>query len=228
MSGGNKQAMIKRDTTLTRRRLLSTVAAGTAVGLVTSTHAASLMKTPFQNRGPFYPVKIPLDHDSDLVRVSGRAQAAAGEIVHLFGRVLDTSGSAIPDAKVEVWQCDSQGRYHHPGDIRGPADPNFQGYGVAQARYDGAWRFRTIKPVPYPGRAPHIHFIVSVPGFPRLTTQMYLAGHPLNKEDFLYQALDSDRERESVTVTLVPAPKIAPGVLAGKFDIVIGGNVSAG
>jgi protocatechuate 3,4-dioxygenase beta subunit len=220
--------MNMHDSTFTRRRLLSSMAAGAAVGLVKPAYAASLMKTPFQNTGPFYPVKIPLDHDSDLVQVTGRAKASAGDIVHLFGRVLDTSGGAIADAKVEIWQCDSQGRYHHPGDPRGPADPDFQGYGVAQSRHDGAWRFRTIKPVPYPGRAPHIHFTVSVPGHTRLTTQMYVAGDPNNKGDFLYQAINSDRERDSVTVALAPAPKIAPGVLAGNFDIVIGGTISAG
>ncbi|MDA1324815.1 MAG: protocatechuate 3,4-dioxygenase [Proteobacteria bacterium] len=216
------------DRKLSRRRLVTTLAAGAAMGMALPAGAASLMATPHQNEGPFYPVNIPLDHDSDLVQVTGHAKAAAGDIVHLFGRVLDSSGSAIAAAKVEIWQCDSEGRYHHPGDSRGPADPDFQGYGMAQSRYDGAWRFRTIKPVPYSGRAPHIHFIVSVPGHPRLTTQMYLAGHPRNREDSLYRSLGSDRERESVTVSLAAAPKIAPGVLAGNFDIVIGGNISAG
>jgi len=216
------------DRRFTRRQLVTAMAAGAALGLVSLARAAGLMETPAQNEGPFYPVEIPLDHDSDLVQITGHARTAAGEIVHLFGRVLDTSGSPLADAKVEIWQCDSQGRYHHPGDSRGPADPDFQGYGVAQSRYDGAWRFRTIKPVPYSSRAPHIHFRVSVPGHPRLTTQMYLAGHPRNKEDSLYQSLRSDRERDSVTVALLPAPKIAPGVLAGHFDIVIGGNISAG
>lgn len=216
------------DRKLSRRRLVTTLAAGAAMGMAMPAGAASLMATPHQNEGPFYPVNIPLDHDSDLVQVTGHAKAAAGDIVHLFGRVLDSSGSPIADAKVEIWQCDSQGRYHHPGDSRGPADPDFQGYGMAQSRYDGAWRFRTIKPVPYSGRAPHIHFNVSVPGYPRLTTQMYLAGHPRNRVDSLYQSLGSERERDGVTVSFAAAPKIAPGALAGNFDIVIGGNISAG
>lgn len=220
--------MIIRETIVTRRRLMGTLMAGATLGLVSPVRAASLIGTPFQNRGPFYPVSIPLDHDSDLVQVSGHAKAAAGEILHLFGRVIDASGNSRQDAKVEIWQCDSQGRYHHPGDFRGPADPDFQGYGVTQSRHDGAWRFRTIKPVPYSNRTPHIHFMVSVPGHIRLTTQMYIAGEPRNREDNLYQSLDSDRERDSVTVELMPAPKIAPGALAGKFDIVIGGNTSTG
>ena len=111
--------MMTIDKPFTRRRLVTTLAAGAAMGLVAPVRAASLMETPLQNRGPFYPVKIPLDHDSDLVQITGHARAAAGDIVHLFGRVLDTSGSAIQDAKVEIWQCDSQGRYHHPSDFRG-------------------------------------------------------------------------------------------------------------
>jgi len=220
--------MITVDNRISRRRLVTAMGAGAALGLVSPVRAAGLMETPAQNEGPYYPVKIPLDHDSDLVQVAGRAGIAAGDILHLFGRVVDTSGNPIAEAKVEIWQCDSKGRYHHPDDPGGPADLDFQGYGMAQSRYDGAWRFRTIKPVPYSGRAPHIHFIVSVPGHPRLTTQMYLAGHPRNRDDFLYRSLRNDRERASVTVALAPAPKVAPNVLAGKFDIVIGGNTSAG
>lgn len=211
-----------------RRRFVTSMAAGGALALTSPVHAAGLMATPVQTRGPFYPVEIPLDHDSDLVQVTGRPSAAEGDILHLFGRVLDTSGGVISDAKVEIWQCDAQGRYHHPSDFRGPADPNFQGYGRTQSRHDGAWRFRTIEPVSYPGRTPHIHFIVSVPGYPRLTTQMYVRGEALNSKDGLYQSLGSDRQRDSVTVKLSPAPKIAPGVVAGNFDIVIGGNTSAG
>ena len=220
--------MTKLETMVTRRRLVAGLGAGMAFGLATPSGAASLIKTASQNEGPFYPVKIPLDHDSDLIEVAGRAKAAAAEVLHLFGRVLDTSGNAVADAKVEIGQCDSQGRYHHPNDSRGPADPDFQGYGTAESRHDGAWRLRTIKPVPYTSRTPHIHLIVSVPGHARLTTQMYVEGEAQNKADFRYQSLRSDTARESVTIKLSPAPKIAPGVIAGKFDIVIGGNTSRG
>lgn len=213
---------------LTRRHMVGGLLSGAALGATGPAFGASLIATPFQNQGPFYPVELPLDHDNDLVQVAGRPNRAAGEVLHLFGRVLDTSGGIIPDARVEIWQCDSKGRYHHPRDFNGPADPDFQGYGTALSSQSGAWRFRTIKPAPYPGRTPHIHFIVSVPGRPRLTTQMYLKDHPLNKGDGLFQSLGSQILQDSVSVRLDPAPKIAPGVLAGKFDIVIGGNTSTG
>ncbi|MBT5048027.1 MAG: intradiol ring-cleavage dioxygenase [Rhodospirillaceae bacterium] len=219
---------MSRNDGLTRRSVVGGLLGGAVLSASGRASAASLMATPFQNQGPFYPMELPLDRDNDLVQVTGRPTRAAGELVHLFGRVLDTSGGTISDAKVEIWQCDSKGRYHHPRDFNGPADPDFQGYGTTLSDHAGAWRFRTIKPVPYTGRTPHIHFIVSVPGAPRLTTQMYLKGHPQNNGDHLFQSLGSQRLQASVSVAFKPAPKIAPGVQAGNFDIVIGGNTSAG
>jgi protocatechuate 3,4-dioxygenase, beta subunit len=139
--------------------------------------------------------------------------------------VLDTDGRPVRDARVEIWQCDAFGVYHHSRDRRGPADPYFQGFGTTGVTAEGAWRFRTIEPVPYPGRTPHIHFQITGPGFEPLTTQMYIAGHPLNARDFLYQRLDR-RARDLVTVELIPAPDLEPSAKSGakraSFDIVLG------
>jgi len=123
---------------------------------------------------------------------------------------------------VEIWQCDALGRYHHPQD-RGGGDPNFQGFGHTVTDADGGYRFRTIKPVPYPGRAPHIHFAVMGGGLRRLTTQMYVAGHPLNQGDWILNSVGDIRARERLIVSLAPAADIEPGALAGQFDIVLGG-----
>jgi protocatechuate 3,4-dioxygenase beta subunit len=188
--------------------------------------AAALLPTPRQTTGPFYPLELPLDADNDLVQIAGRAEHAAGTIMHLGGRVLDPDGRLVRGARLEIWQCDAFGVYHHPRDPRGPADPNFQGFGSTAVADDGAWRFRTIEPVPYPGRTPHIHFRILGPGFEPLVTQMYIAGHPLNERDFLYQRLG---ERASlVTVALEPAPDLEPqsksGAKRGMFDIVLGPN----
>ncbi|MGF1663441.1 MAG: response regulator, partial [Kineosporiaceae bacterium] len=90
----------------------------------------------------------------------------------------------VVDSLVDIWQCDALGRYRHPRDP-GPRDEGFQGYGRVRTNGDGAYRFRTIRPVPYPGRTPHIHFAVTVPGGTPWTTQMYVAGEPLNERDFL-------------------------------------------
>jgi protocatechuate 3,4-dioxygenase beta subunit len=182
---------------------------------------AALLPTPRQSEGPFYPTLLPLDADNDLVTVAGREARAAGTVTHVFGRVLDADAQPLAGARVEIWQCDAAGRYHHPGDPRGPADPNFQGFGHTLAAADGGYRFRTIRPVPYPGRTPHIHFAVIAPGRQRLVTQMYVAGEPGNARDGLYNAIRDPAARASVTVELAPAGDLEPGALAGRFDIVL-------
>jgi protocatechuate 3,4-dioxygenase, beta subunit len=210
---------------LSRRHLVISASALAALGAVPA-GAAALMPTPRQTTGPFYPLELPLDSDNDLVQIAGHAERAAGTVLHLGGRVLDPDGRAVRGVRLEIWQCDAFGVYHHPRDPRGPADANFQGFGSTAVADDGAWRFRTIEPVPYPGRTPHIHFRILAPGVEPLVTQMYIAGHPLNTEDFLYRRLG---ERASlVTVALAPAPDLEPqlksGAKRGLFDIVLGPN----
>ncbi len=215
-----------RQANLRRRRLLTASLASSACALagsilLTPPLRAAALLTPRQAEGPFYPLRIPADSDNNLVEVAGRPAAAAGAVIQIHGRVLDDSGRRLAGARVEIWQCDAFGRYHHPHDRGGGADPNFQGFGRTVADQDGAYGFRTIKPVPYPGRAPHIHFAVAGPGIERLTTQMYLAGHPLNARDFLYNAIRDPAARDSVTVALAPAEGLGPGVEAGRFDLVL-------
>jgi protocatechuate 3,4-dioxygenase beta subunit len=206
-----------------RRRLLHGAGALAATAALPA-GAADLIATPPQSTGPFYPLSLPLDSDNDLVIVEGRPERAAGTVLHLAGRVLDADGRPVRGARLEIWQCDAFGVYHHPRDPRGPADANFQGFGATTADDEGAYRFRTIEPVPYTGRTPHIHFKIAGPGFEPLTTQMYLAGHPLNERDGLYRRL-GDQAR-LVTVDLDPAPDLEPaaksGAKRGLFDIVLG------
>ena len=139
-----------------------------------------------------------------------------------MGRVLGVDGRPIPDATVEIWQCDAHGRYLHPGDTGSrPRDSAFQGFGRAVSGADGAYRFRTIRPVAYPGRTPHIHFAVTAPGRRELVTQMYVAGEPFNERDGLYRSIRDPRQRAAVTVRLEEANGVEPGALAGAFDIVL-------
>lgn len=213
-----------RSPVLTRRRVVVSALSLAAIAAVRPAGAAALPRTPAQTAGPFYPRTIPLDSDADLVQVAGRAARAAGRVTHVAGRILDEAGRPVRGARVEIWQCDNLGFYHHPRDRRGAlgGDPNFQGYGRAAAGDDGAYRFRTIRPVPYPGRTPHIHFAVSGPGFEGWTTQMYVAGEPLNDGDFVLGRIRDPAARARVIVPFAPAPDIEPGALAARFDIVLG------
>jgi len=180
--------------------------------------AEALIATPRQSEGPFYPREIPLDHDNDLTHVAGQAASASGTPIEVVGRLLALDGRPLQGAAVEIWQCDAFGVYHHVGH-RGAADAAFQGYGRMTVGVDGGYRFRTIRPVPYPGRTPHIHFAVSGGGLERFTTQMYLAGEPRNDRDGILNAVRDAAARARLIVALEPA---GPGLLAGRFDIVLG------
>ncbi|MFN4088147.1 MAG: intradiol ring-cleavage dioxygenase [Alphaproteobacteria bacterium] len=208
-----------------RRRVIAGGASLVALG-AGGQLAAALIPTPPQTEGPFYPPEPPLGSDNDLVQVAGRAERAAGTVLHLDGRVLDAAGREVADARVEIWQADARGRYHHPA-ARGDADPNFQGFGRTTTRADGRYRFRTIRPVAYPGRTPHIHFRVAAPGFGAMTTQMYVEGEPLNRTDPILNRIRDEAARASLVVPLVDAEAIEAGALRCSFDIVLGHNAVA-
>src|SRR5437764_13141877 len=153
--------------------------------LARSAFAADLIATPAQTEGPFYPTAFPADTDMDLVQVRGQAAQAMGTVLHLQGRVLDASGKPIAGAMVEIWQCDAQGLYDHPRQPgRARRDQAFQGYGRMLVDAEGRYSFRTLKPVAYPGRTPHIHFKVATAAGSQLTSQFYIAGESQNESDF--------------------------------------------
>lgn len=211
-----------------RRRVFTALAIGVS-GIAAATGAAAAsLRTPAQSRGPFYPVELPLDSDNDLVQVEGRSGLARGEVTDLRGRVLDERGRVLSGARIEIWQCDAFGRYHHPWDRRNaPLDENFQGYGRFTTSPDGRYRFRTIKPVPYPGRAPHIHFAVTAPGAEPFITQMYVAGAPENERDFLLNRLGDARLKDRLIVAFTPAGG-GSADLKARFDIVLGSDSIGG
>ncbi len=209
---------------ISRRRVLASGLSLAFLSVVNPAASAKLILTPRQTAGPFYPDKIPIDSDADLVNIKGRQKPAAGQIIHIFGRVLDEDGRPVQGARVEIWQCDAFGFYHHPWDRGGRADPNFQGFGQTVAGKDGAFRFRTIRPVPYPGRTPHIHFGIKGAGIGGMTTQMYLKGHPLNDGDAILNSVKDPLARNSLMVKFYSAQNFEPGALAGKFDIILGRN----
>jgi protocatechuate 3,4-dioxygenase, beta subunit len=210
---------------LTRRTLIVGAAASSLMSAL-PVHGQERVLTPEQTEGPFYPKDWSGDIDNDLVLVKGEAAQAIGKVTHVSGRILTPSGAPLPGAVVEIWQCDSNGRYLHSGDDgsffnRDARDKGFQGRGRMTTGEDGTYRFRTIKPVAYPGRTPHIHFRVSGVEGELLTTQMYVADDPANESDGLYTSIRDDRARAAVTVRLSATNAIEEGALAGTFDIVV-------
>ena len=202
-----------------RRHLLLGATLGAGALLSPWRGAAALAPTVRMYPGPFYPDEIPLDHDADLVRVDGAGASAKGDVADLTGRVLDERGRALAGVRVEIWQCDANGRYHHVGGSERALDPNFQGYGVATTDAKGAYRFRTIRPVPYTGRTPHIHFKLSGEGIDGLVTQMFVRDEPQNARDWIWNDLDA-KLREAVTVPFV-ATEGGGAKYTAHFDIVL-------
>ena len=209
-----------------RRSFLGAAAFGTALFTTRGLFADQLAATPWREEGPFYPDRLPLDTDNDLIIIGDRLTPAVGEITHLTGRVLDAAGSPIRDATVEIWQCDANAVYVHTGDSehkKDRQDRNFQGFGRFTTASTGTYYFRTIKPVPYPGRpAPHIHFKVKKGGRELLTTQMNIAGHPGNDVDGVANGGIGVYDRELLRVDFRPLKGSKLGELAANFDIVLG------
>jgi protocatechuate 3,4-dioxygenase beta subunit len=205
-----------------RRRFLRNAALTAAFLSVPGAFADQLLLTPRQTEGPFYPDHLPLDTDNDLIIVNDGLTPALGEITHLSGRILDGRGDPIRNALVEIWQVDHNGVYLHSGDTHAKRDPNFQGFGRFMTGSSGEYYFRTIKPVPYPGRTSHIHYAVKLKGKDKWTTQCYVKGESQNERDGVYRGIKDPKARESVTIDFAPVKASRAGELAAKFDIVMG------
>jgi protocatechuate 3,4-dioxygenase beta subunit len=213
-----------------RRRLLTQIGAGAAALTIARLFEPGVFadelekrrRTPAMTEGPFYPDHLPLDTDNDLLIVNDSLTPAVGDVTHLTGRVLDGRGNPVRNATVEIWQCDHSGAYlHSHGSPTGKRDPNFQGYGRFMTSSTGEYYFRTIKPVPYPGRTPHIHFKVNVQGRNQLTTQCFINGEPRNDKDGIYRHVDS-KLRDLVNVDFKPIKDSKIGELAANFDMLLG------
>jgi protocatechuate 3,4-dioxygenase beta subunit len=179
-----------------------------------------ILPTPSQAEGPFYPTLLPPEQDNDLVQ-AGMGRAAQGVVTYISGYVLDPLGRPVFNAVVEIWQCDARGLYFHPRHMD-RRDSYFQGFGTTVTAANGFYQFRTIRPVPYGNRAPHIHFKVRGTAFDELTTQMYIAGEPRNERDIVLNAITDPAQRARLIVPLSSASQYEPGALTGRFNIVVG------
>jgi len=203
---------------MNRRRLLTTgLTAATLASVPPVVRAAAASPTPAQTPGPFYPDELPLHRDNDLLRLGKADEPAKGTPAEVTGRVLDAEGRPLAGVTVEIWQCDALGYYHHIQEYSG-GDPRFQGFGRTTTAGDGGYRFRTITPVPYGPRAPHIHVKVRGKGIEGLTTQLYIQGHALNDRDFILGRVPAE-VRPRVMAAFEPE---APGGPAkARFVIVL-------
>lgn len=206
-----------------RRRALRLLALGSLFASRAGAYAEELVRTPRMTEGPFFPDRLPLDTDNDLLVITDAIEPADGEITWLSGRILDATGSPIRNALVEIWQVDGRGAYLHSrtGNAEN-RDKRFQGYGRFVTGTDGAYGFRTIKPVPYPGRTPHIHVKVSRGGQRLLTTQCFVKGHPQNDRDGIFKSIRDEAQRESVLADFRPLEGSRIGELTARFDVVLG------
>lgn len=208
----------------TRRGFLSAgLVLGASAYFTPGAFADELTRTPAQTEGPYYPNKLPLDTDNDLLIINAGITPAVGEITHLSGRILDAKGQPVRNALVEIWQCDSNGAYLHTDDPnRSKAEANFQGFGRFLTGSSGEYYFRTIKPVPYPGRTPHIHYKIKKGSKELLTTQCYIKGHEGNPKDGIWRGIRDEKARDAVTIDFAAIPSSKIGELAAKFDIILG------
>jgi protocatechuate 3,4-dioxygenase, beta subunit len=220
---------MSRSKAISRRRVLGFSAS--AAGLTITGHARPVIgaervrRTPSQILGPFYPVMKPLDQGADLTVIRGKPGKAAGQVIHVMGRVLNPRGEPVQGARSEIWQANTHGRYVNPADINAaPLDPNFEGFATLVTDAEGRYRFKTIKPGAYPDddktmRAPHIHFDVTGK-VNRLVTQMYFEGEPLNAQDRFRATARGNAHR--LTVKLAPpTADLEPESLLANWDIVL-------
>ncbi|QDU87077.1 Protocatechuate 3,4-dioxygenase beta chain [Pirellulimonas nuda] len=208
---------------VSRRRFLGGAAAlGASAWTVPGAFAELASLTPRMTEGPFYPDRLPLDTDNDLIVVNDGLTPAVGEITHLSGRILTASGEPLRNAVIEIWQVDAHGAYLHSRTNNADGrDTHFQGFGRFLTGADGAYYFRTIKPVVYPGRTPHIHFLVRKGDRRLVTSQFFIKGQPENQRDGVLSRIDP-KLRELVTIDFKPLPGSSIGELTAHGDVIVG------
>src|SRR6195256_5828831 len=222
---GYRVYCVMQDCDFTRRRFLRGLSFAVGCFTVPGSFAEELVRvTPGMTAGPLYPNKLPLDPDNALIIVNDSVTPALGQVTHLSGRILDPSGSPVKDALIEIWQVDNTATYLKERSSKRPGsfDPHFQGFGRFLTGSTGEYYFRTIKPVAYPGRTPHIHFKIKKASKELLTTQCYIKGEPGNERDGIWRSIRDPKARDSITVDFAPLKESRAGEVAAKFDVVLG------
>ncbi|MCB8837309.1 protocatechuate 3,4-dioxygenase subunit beta [Aurantimonas sp. VKM B-3413] len=195
----------------------------------------ALDNTLSEMTGPVFGHDMIGELDNDLIRNFAKDGEPIGQRIIVHGRVLDEDGRGVPGALVEFWQANGGGRYRHKKETYlAPLDPNFGGCGRTITADDGSYRFRTIKPGPYPWpngvndwRPAHIHFSIFGLGFAqRLITQMYFEGDPLIWQCPIVATIPDRAAVERLVAPLDMANTVPMDARAYKFDIVLRGRRS--
>lgn len=184
--------------------------------------AQELVQTPAMTIGPYYPDRLPLDQDNDLIRINDNITPALGQISWLSGRVIGRNGLPLRNALVEIWQADNNGAYIHSASPIANRDSNFQGYGRFVTGRTGEYLFRTVKPGLYPGRTRHVHVQTTTASGEKLITQLFVDGETLNNSDGVLNGVRDLTQRASVLRPWTPIADSPLGELAVTWDIVFG------
>jgi len=188
--------------------------------------SATRALTPSQTVGPFF-------HDC-LLRTDATCDALAGDVaagqrIHVHGRVLDGDGKPVPDAVLELWQADDHGVYHHPADPRWARPTSFSGFGRVGTDEDGRFEFTSVVPGRVPGRggelqAPHVSIAVFARGLlNHLFTRMYFPDEPSNDTDPTLFCVPAHRRATLIARATSPSDDTV-GARVFRFDIVLQGS----
>src|SRR5689334_3479314 len=207
---------------ISRRTVLRGAALAPALWYTKGAFAQALTQTPSLTIGPYYPDRLPLDLDNDLLLINDAINPGVGDVMWVNGRVLDSSGNPVRGAVVEIWQADDNGAYIHSASPIANRDGNFQGYGKFETASDGRYVFRTVKPGIYPGRTRHIHYQIKTPLRGDLITQLAFEGETLNTNDSVLNGINNPAQRASVIRPITSLATSTFGEKAVNFDIVMG------
>jgi len=188
--------------------------------LFTNSSFARTLKTPWQSVGPFYPDWDPDDLDNNLVNIGLQGVDAEGFKLDIFGTITNPEGKPLSDLLIEIWQTDKNGIYiHSSAPDQKNRDKNFQGFGKTKSDLNGNFNFKTILPVAYFGRPPHIHLLVRDDYEIKLITQLYFENHLLNESDFLFKKLNPVEKKLN---TLILNSKIdKKNYLTSNFQLIL-------
>ncbi len=193
----------------------------------------SIRQTLSERTGPLFSASELGKRDDDLILNFAKDGLPVGERIVVHGFVRDELGQPVRHALVEVWQANASGRYRHKKDqYIGALDPNFGGCGRVLTDANGHYRYRTIKPGPYPWRnrinewrPSHIHYSIQGDGWAqRLITQMYFEGDTLIPGCPILQSIPDEEQVRGLIALEDRAQFVELDARCYRFDIVLRGR----